>query len=151
MLDGAAVGEIWPMYPGGLEQRSQGIQDGASRPFAEQVADIRDSASLVEQAWNSLSPQAWDGEAAGPFGKIPVNTAPLRRWREVEIHWLDLGLGYTWQQWPDAFVTANLDNRRSAFGQPVPDDVQAMGDKAQLAWLFARPVGEGITPPPAWF
>lgn len=151
MLDGAALGEIWPMYPGGMDQRSRGIEDGAPRPLAEQVADIRESTRHLEQTWQSLAPDAWHGEALGPFGKIPVDMVPLRRWREVEIHWLDLGLGYTWPQWPDAFVAADLDNRRSAFGQPVPDDIVALGEKAELAWLFSRPVEEGVTPPPAWF
>ena len=151
MLDGAEVGEVWPMYPGGMVQRSQGIEEGAPRPFSEHVADIGESAQRLEQTWKSLSPSAWDGEAMGPFGQVPVNMVPLRRWREVEIHWIDLGLGYTWSQWPDSFVDADLGNRQSAYGQPVPDDVVALGEKAQLAWLLSRPVGDGVTPPPPWF
>jgi maleylpyruvate isomerase len=139
------------MYPGGVPQRNGDIEAGAVRSFAEQVAHIRSTSDDFERTCSALTDEQWAGEASGPFGVITVESVPLRRWREVEVHRLDLGLGYTWQDLPDAWVAADLPVRRSAFGQPIPADVAALGNRAELAWLFSRPLGETITPPPAWF
>jgi maleylpyruvate isomerase len=139
------------MYPGGIPQRNADIEAGAVRSFAEQVAHIRATSGDFERTLSALTEEQWAGEAIAPFGVVKVAEVPLRRWREVEVHRLDLGLGYTWQDLPDAWVAAVLSVRRSAFGQPIPADVAALGDRAELTWLFSRPLGDNITPPPAWF
>ena len=139
------------MYPGGVLQRNADIEAGAVRGFAEQVAHIHASATDFERTLLTLTDELWAGEASGPFGVITVESVPLRRWREVEVHRMDAGLGYTCQDIPQAWVAADLGVRRSAFGQPIPADVAALGDKAELAWLFSRPVGDTTTSPPAWF
>lgn len=139
------------MYPGGVPQRNADIEAGAVRSFTEQVAHIRATSDDFERTLLTLTDEQWGGEASGPFGVITVESVPLRRWREVEVHRMDVGLGYTWHDLPDAWVAADLAVRRSAFGQPIPADVARLGDKAELAWLFSRPVGDAITSPPAWF
>jgi maleylpyruvate isomerase len=139
------------MYPGGIPQRNGDIEAGAVRSFAEQVAHIRSTSDDFARTLTALTEEQWAGEAVAPFGTVKVAEVPLRRWREVEVHRLDLGLGYTWQGLPDAWVAADLPVRRAAFAQPIPADVAALGNRAELAWLFSRPVGEKITPPPAWF
>lgn len=139
------------MYPGGIAQRNGDIEVGAVRGFAEQVAHIAATGADFERTLHALTDEQWAGEASGPFGVITVDSVPLRRWREVEVHRMDAGLGYTWRDIPSAWVAADLDGRRAAFGQPIPADVAALGDKAELAWLFSRPLGDSITPPPAWF
>ena len=139
------------MYPGGIPQRNADIEVGALRSFAQQVAHIRATADDFERTLTALTDEQWAGEAIAPFGTVKVAEVPLRRWREVEVHRFDLGLGYTWQDLPDTWIAADLPVRRSAFAQPIPADVIALGDKAELAWLFSRPVGDTITPPPAWF
>jgi maleylpyruvate isomerase len=139
------------MYPGGVPQRNADIEAGAVRGFAEQVAHIHATATDFERTLLTMTDGQWGGEAVAPFGLVKATEVPLRRWREVEVHRMDAGLGYTWRDIPSAWVAADLDVRRSAFGQPIPADVAALGDKAELAWLFSRPVGDTITPPPAWF
>jgi maleylpyruvate isomerase len=139
------------MYPGGLPQRNADIEAGAVRSFAEQVAHVQATASDFERTLFGLTDEQWAGEATAPFGAVTVESVPLRRWREVEVHRMDAGLGSTWQDIPSAWVAADLTVRRAAYGQPIPTDVSGLGDKAELAWLFSRPVGDTITPPPAWF
>jgi maleylpyruvate isomerase len=139
------------MYPGGIPQRNADIEVGAVRPFAEQVAHIRATSGDFERTLSALTEEQWTGEATAPFGTVTVAEVPLRRWREVEVHRLDLGLGYAWSDLPDAWVAADLGVRRSAFGQPIPADVAALGNRAELCWLFSRPLGDTVTPPPAWF
>ena len=139
------------MYPGGVPQRNADIEAGAVRGFAEQVAHIDATATDFERTLLTLTDEQWGGQASGPFGVITVESVPLRRWREVEVHRMDAGLGCTWRDIPQTWVAADLGVRRSAFGQAIPADVAALGDKAELAWLFSRPVGDTITPPPAWF
>jgi maleylpyruvate isomerase len=139
------------MYPGGVPQRNADIEAGAVRPFAEQVAHISATATDFERTLTALTDEQWGGEATAPFGVVKATEVPLRRWREVEVHRMDAGLGYTWREIPSAWVAADLGGRRSAYAQPIPADVTALGEKAELAWLFSRPVGDTITPPPAWF
>ncbi len=139
------------MYPGGIPQRNADIEAGAGRGFAEQVAHIGATSDDFERTLTALTDEQWASEASGPFGVITVESVPLRRWREVEVHRMDTGLGYTWRDIPSDWVAADLAVRRSAFGQPIPADVAGLGDKAELTWLFSRPVGDTITPPPTWF
>ena len=40
-LEGAESGDLRDQYPGGLEQRSSDIEEGAARPAAELVRDVR--------------------------------------------------------------------------------------------------------------
>jgi hypothetical protein len=37
-------------------------------------------------------------------GDCPVNVVPLRRWREVELHHADLGLGFGYADLSSAYV-----------------------------------------------
>lgn len=140
-----------PMYPGGLAQRNGDIDGQASRPFALQVADIELTLKALERTWTSLNEEQWAANATAPFGVVQVTDVPMRRWREVEVHRMDLGLGSTWRDLPDEWVRADLPTRRHDYAKPLPSDVTALGERAELSWLFSRPVGQTITPPPAWF
>jgi maleylpyruvate isomerase len=55
----------------------------------------------------------------------------LGRWREVELHHVDLGLGYTPADWPDEFVHLVLPE--------MIDGLARRADhRALLAWLSGR-------------
>ncbi len=144
IIEGARVGEERPMYPS-PEARNAGIADGAPRPLAEQVDDIRRSVWRLEQAWATLDATAWAGHGLAPFGKVPIVQVPWRRWREVEVHRLDLGLAYTWENWPADYVTFDLRRRRTQWladpANTMPADVSAASDGQQLAWLLGRACG----------
>ncbi len=144
MIDGARLGEERLMYPS-VEARNADIADGAQRPFAAQVDDIRRSVWRVEQAWATLDAAGWAGHGAAPFGRVPIIELPWRRWREVEVHRVDLGLGYKWENWPADYVVADLQRRRTQWladpNNTLPADVAPAADPQQLAWLLGRASG----------
>jgi maleylpyruvate isomerase len=148
MLEGARDGEERAMYPGGVPQRNADIESGAPRPFAEQVRDIRSACWAVESVWAQLDHEAWMRNGLFIFGAIPAWSLPRRRWREVEIHWSDLGLSHTWQNWSAEFVRLNLAERRTEVSIEVPAVVAVRGETAELAWLFSRDIGGDAPPPP---
>jgi maleylpyruvate isomerase len=147
MLEGALAGEPRAMYPS-REHRNADIEAGSARPFAKQVTDIRTAIWKLEGTWAQLDHESWPNEGLFVTGPIPASTIPRRRWREVEIHWSDMGLGHTWRDWSDEFVRCDLPLRRAERGVAVPAVVQAAGPHAELAWLFARPIGDGFPDPP---
>ena len=151
MLEGAAAGEVREMYIGGFPARNADIEAGAGRPWNEQVADLRGAIARLERAWAGLHADTWDREGTTAFGPIHVSVIPRRRWREVEVHWLDLGLDYTWHDFPAELVRLDLPARRAAFSGDVPAAVTGVGERAELAWLYARSIGPEAPVPPAWF
>jgi uncharacterized protein (TIGR03083 family) len=60
-LHGALRGEIVARYPRGWDARNKDIDDGSARPAAAQLADVRDSAARLEQAFDAIAAaDAWD-------------------------------------------------------------------------------------------
>ena len=71
-------------------------------------------------------------------GVLPAEELPFRRLREVEVHHVDLGLGYSPAEWPAAYVDREL--ARS------PPRLQARADGAPLAaWLLGRGPAPDLT------
>lgn len=144
MIEGARLGEQRRMYPS-QEARNADIVGGAVRSFTELVTELRTSVWRMEQAWATLDAQGWAGHGIAGFGPVPVVEFPWRRWREVEVHRVDLGLGYSWQHWPPAYVSSDL-VRRSAewLGDPantLSAEVAGAPDGQRLAWLLGRSSG----------
>ncbi len=177
-LAGALRGEIVERYPDGWDARNAAIDEGAGRPFAALLADVRDTADRLDRMFGAIADaDGWDlptekGSVAGGW--------PLRRWREVEIHRVDLDAGYTPDRWPPLFVTEILPTvadtlaKRaetavhvtvtadgSLSGEHVGrewtagsggDPVEVSGpDWAVLAWLVGRPsmTGDALSATPA--
>lgn len=124
LLTWATTGREALMYPS-LEQRNVEIEEGATRPIEQIVADLRSSAERLAAAVSSVPEEAWERQVrTGPGGAGP--TVPARRvmWlrlREVEIHHVDLDAGYTPDDWPQPFVDRALRETLQAFGRR--DDV----------------------------
>ena len=55
VIASALHGEVVDQYPGGMAQRTDDIESGASRPAAEQVDDVRHSIASLEVAWGRCS------------------------------------------------------------------------------------------------
>jgi maleylpyruvate isomerase len=64
----------------------------------------------------------------------PCAEMPFRRWREVEIHRVDLGLGAEPVDWPEAYVELELPR---ALAQ-VPGRLSSADRATLLAWLVGR-------------
>ena len=109
MIEAAHRGEVGNQYPGGNDQRAADIEAGAHRPAGELVADAETSAARLEEAWDATPDEVWrTGQGRVVSGLWPVGELPFRRWREVEIHHVDLGLGYGVDDWPDCYVEVEL-------------------------------------------
>jgi maleylpyruvate isomerase len=103
MLEAAARGEVVAQYAEG--QREREIEDGAGRSAAELVADVRFTNAALEALWATLPDEVWEtGRARTRAGECSVAVLPLRRWREVEFHHADLGLGFTYADFDPVYV-----------------------------------------------
>jgi maleylpyruvate isomerase len=63
----------------------------------------------------------------------------LHRWREVELHHVDLGLGYLPADWPQPYVDREL----SISLKLLPERLDTDGQRQVLAWLVGRASGAG--------
>jgi maleylpyruvate isomerase len=132
ILEGALRGESLEQYAGGFEERAAAIEAGSGRPAAELVADVHDASLRLEDAWARMTPEAWDGHGFARGAIWPCRELPSFRWREVEIHHADLGLGY---EWPDDYLAFELPVALAA----LPDRLSGSDDRRRLlAWLAGR-------------
>lgn len=167
-LAAALRGEVAARYPDGPAGRTAAIEAGSTRGFAELAADLRESADRLDRLFVAIAEaDGWD---------LPTEDRPARghvagRWREVEIHRVDLAGAYTADEWPAEFVADQLPElarsllRRAA--TPMQIEVAAQGsvtadlggrvwtvgagdpirvigpDWALLAWLAGRPTAAG--------
>ncbi len=151
-LEGAERGEIVDRYPEGSAGRDADIEAGHDRSAAALVADVRDSAARLEAAWSTHT--AWDGHCRESSGReVPVAHLPFARWREVEVHRVDLGLGYEPEDWPAAYVRLDLRkmemrwNARRPMGLTgLPAEALALPPPRRLAWLLGRIEIPGLEP-----
>jgi maleylpyruvate isomerase len=166
MLDGARAGRVDEQYPGGIEAREAAIDAGAVRATAELVDDVRTSGARLVAVAEAITPELW---AAGRGRVVTGIELPLwrliaSRWREVEIHHGDCGLGYSWADWSDAFVDRALPLRLAEVNERQPpgerfwvawpggprsgsEPIELVGDRRLvLAYLFARAELAGFPP-----
>jgi maleylpyruvate isomerase len=108
MLLAAMHGEIAEQYPGGDERRESEIEAGANRPARLILSDVRTATGQVEDVWRRMPPDAWSRPTAARIGLRPAWMSVWARWRETEIHHVDLNIGYTHSSWPAEFVDLML-------------------------------------------
>ena len=108
VLAAAERGATIDRYEGGVERRNAEIEEGAGRPAAELVADVR---ATIWAAGAGVGDAVRAGTAAAARRRVaryPVTDLPFMRWREVEVHRADLGLGYEPADWPAEYVRQDL-------------------------------------------
>jgi maleylpyruvate isomerase len=108
MLLAAMQGEIAEPYPGGDERREHDIEAGAARPARLILDDVRTAIDQIEDVWRRMPPDAWPRPTAARSGSRPAWMSVWARWRETEIHHVDLDLGYGHGDWPAEFVDLML-------------------------------------------
>lgn len=106
-----------PMYVSG-EARDADIERDAPRPLAAQLADVRESAARFQNA--SALPADWSRTVELRNGITDsASRVPFRRWAEVELHHVDLGIGYELEDLPAAFTERETDFLAARFaGHP---------------------------------
>jgi maleylpyruvate isomerase len=108
-LEAAQRGERVEQYPGGAAGRADEIEQGANRPAAVVIDDVLTADERLEHTMATVSSPVWDEHVAAIGGKLVVAShLAFARWREVEIHHVDLELGYGVGAWSDAFVDRML-------------------------------------------
>ena len=148
MLEGAARGEIVAQYPGGDAQRDGDIEAGAGRSVADQLADLETGHRRFLAAAAELSGDEWNRHTLSRLGELPAWVTPWARWREVEVHGVDLGLAPTGGEarlsadFVAQFLPPELDRLPGRLPGAEPSTgavVDLTGEPAeQLLWLMGR-------------
>jgi maleylpyruvate isomerase len=137
-LDGAIRGENVPRYTGGPAQRAGEIEEGARRSVAAILADLDTSQRGLESVWDRSVAAGWPHADWHGDDHWPTTASPVRRLREIEMHHVDLGLGFQPSDWPEEYVAWEL----PVLLATVPSRVQGTDDaRALLAWLSGRQSG----------
>ncbi|MGW6136669.1 maleylpyruvate isomerase family mycothiol-dependent enzyme [Streptomyces sp. NPDC055144] len=155
-----------PMYPS-AEARDADIERDAPRDLREQLADLRTSAAGFEA--QAEVPADWARTVELRNGvKDSASRIPFRRWGEVDLHHVDLGIGYDLEDLPAEFVEREIDflAERFAGHQDMPSTalksdggrvwttgggagtapVGVAGPAPELlGWLSGRRDGSGLT------
>lgn len=141
MVEAARRGEMAAQYPGGAAQREAGIADGYARPASALVADVRAANRRLERAWATTSAETWaTGLGLRLAGPTTIADFVFLRWREVEVHLVDLGLadvgGPDWDGLSAPYRDLEWQETLCGLGARVPDGmtlVLAPGDRPARA------------------
>ena len=144
-----------PQYAS-VEVRNSDIASGAPRPWAEQVDDIRESCARLALELNARADDesSWSGTATLLSGaSVPRTVLPLLRWREVEVHWVDLGCGHHLEHLDSHYLRSDLRllemlwrARRPIGMTPLHADILQIPPHERLGWFLGRVEVDGVPP-----
>ncbi len=123
MLLAAMRDEVAAQYPGGDAQRDADIEAGAARPARLILADARAAIGRVEDTWHRRPAGAWSRPAAARVGTRPAWMSVWARWRETEIHHVDLDAGYPHSHWPTVSADLMLPRVLPTLAARLPDEL----------------------------
>jgi len=136
-LQGAIDDQLVDQYAGGWEGRAAEIEESAALPVDELLAYVSASAAEVDHILDRVPLPAWDRPSRGVGGEErPARFVVFSRWREVEVHHVDLGLGYRPADWPEALVARWL-----------PEVLAELPRRTDAGELLAWTIGRGAAPP----
>ncbi|MGW0821286.1 maleylpyruvate isomerase family mycothiol-dependent enzyme [Streptomyces sp. NPDC002845] len=95
-----------PMYVSG-EARDADIERDAPRPLDVQLADVRESAGRFHDAASVSADWSRTVELRSGVTDTAAGV-PFRRWIEVELHHVDLGIGYELEDLPEEFAQREI-------------------------------------------
>ncbi|MCX3289682.1 maleylpyruvate isomerase family mycothiol-dependent enzyme [Streptomyces sp. NEAU-H22] len=124
-----------PMYVSG-EARDADIERDAPRGLDLQLADLRESAARFQGAGDA--PADWARTVELRNGVTDsASRVPFRRWVEVELHHVDLGIGYELEDLPAEFTEREIDFLAERFAGH-PDVAPARLTDGTRAWRTGR-------------
>jgi maleylpyruvate isomerase len=129
-----------PMYAS-EGARDADIERDAPRPLETQLTDLRDSAARFQESGAALTDWTRTAELRNGVTDSAARL-PFRRWIEVELHRVDLGLGYELEDLPAEFVEREVAFLADRFaGHPeLPSTRVTDGTHA---WSTGRALGGG--------
>ncbi|KQX53498.1 MULTISPECIES: maleylpyruvate isomerase family mycothiol-dependent enzyme [unclassified Streptomyces] len=96
-----------PMYPDAATRDSD-IERDSARPLDVQLADVRATADRFAAV--GTEPADWSRTVELRNGVTDsASRIPFRRWVEVDLHHVDLGVGYELEDLPEEFVLREID------------------------------------------
>ncbi|MBA2638654.1 MAG: maleylpyruvate isomerase N-terminal domain-containing protein [Nocardioidaceae bacterium] len=99
LATGTAEGRTVAMYGPGAAREAD-IEAGAGRSAAKLVDDVRTSAERLHGTCRALPAQTWDAVPEWRNGRRqPLTDIAPARVVEAEVHRVDLGAGYTPNEW----------------------------------------------------
>lgn len=147
---GVRSGTAREMYPGGPDARAAAIEEGADRPAALLAADLRFAGRRLVDDLHAAASDRLDTPVKWRK-PVTARDIPVLRWRELEIHHVDLGLGYTCADWPTAFVESTLASQLPELAAVAPDiELPDLPRAELLSWLIGRPAHPGLPDLPGW-
>ncbi|MET9533931.1 maleylpyruvate isomerase family mycothiol-dependent enzyme [Streptomyces sp. NPDC006649] len=143
-----AIGNVLaglPMYAS-AEVRDADIERDAHRPLAVQLADLRESAARFRE--RTALPADWSRTVTLRNGVTDTaSRVPFRRWAEMELHHVDLGIGYELEDLSAEFTEREIAFLRDRFAaDPAVAGVTGPAP-ALLGWLSGRGDGKVLTVP----
>lgn len=97
-----------PPYPS-QEKRSADIEAGAGRSADELRADIRATAAGLREVIDAVPADGWERIVEFPGQpSFPKSDVIVRRINEIELHLVDLAIGYTPADWPAFYAGHEL-------------------------------------------
>ncbi|MPY59490.1 maleylpyruvate isomerase family mycothiol-dependent enzyme [Streptomyces spongiae] len=104
-----------PMYVSG-DARDADIERDAPRPLDVQLADVRESAGRFQEA--AAAPADWSRTVELRNGVTDqAARVPFRRWIEVELHHVDLGIGYELEDLSKEFTQREINFLAARFSR----------------------------------
>lgn len=151
MFEGAALGQVWEQYDGGIENRTGGIEAGRGASASDVLEDLRSATERLERAWSSTD---WIGSGRRTLShETPISELPRLRAREVELHHIDLDVGYAFDDLDPLLVELENDRLTRSWTKQQPTDSQTLPRAAvelepaqRLAWLTGRLTVDGLAP-----
>ncbi|WP_329277573.1 maleylpyruvate isomerase family mycothiol-dependent enzyme [Streptomyces sp. NBC_00691] len=96
-----------PMYPDAAT-RDADIERDSGRPLDVHLADLRATADRFQAV--GAEPADWSRTVELRNGVTDsASRIPFRRWVEVDLHHVDLGIGYELEDLPEEFVSREID------------------------------------------
>jgi maleylpyruvate isomerase len=117
IAEAARDGAVTDMYPGGAAGRAADIAAGRGRSNGEVVTDLRRSIDALHDTWERFPADRWDAVGRMISGERTIAATVTVRLREVEVHHVDLDVGYGPADWPISFVARELETML----QTLPD------------------------------
>ena len=138
LFGGPPTGEVRRLYP--LDYDQEVAADARAHGAASELrSDMQQAFSDLEGAWKSLDDDLWDFESVMMAGPRTMTEIVSHHLRNVEVHHVDLRIGYEPRDWPGAFVESELARRLR--GLPERADHADL-----LAWLLGRASAPDLGP-----